>query len=126
MDDDPGYGGAHIIEVLGENTPDERLACMRRTGVSYIFAGEDGNDIELALKKLKKYFSVEKLLLEGGSEINGAFQRLGLIDELSLVVAPVTAGEGKPLFADAAMARFELVRTKTRPDGTLWLNYKKK
>ena len=48
-------------------------------------------DLELALEKLWNYFSIQHLLLEGGSEINGAFERAGLIDELSLVQASVIA-----------------------------------
>lgn len=42
-------------------------------GVSYIFAGKNDIDIKLALNKLYSIFGIKKLLLEGGSVINGAF-----------------------------------------------------
>lgn len=90
-DDDPGYNGAHIIEVLCKDTKDEYLAWLRSTGVSYIFAGEKEMDISLALSKLSSLFNIRTLLLEGGSILNGAFAKEDLIDELSLVTAPVTA-----------------------------------
>ena len=45
-------------------------------------------------------------MLESGSEINGAFQRVSLIDELSLVQSAVIAdADSKPLFG----ARWKLL-----------------
>lgn len=73
-----------------------------------------------------RYFSINKLLLEGGSILGGAFQRAGIIDELSLVVGPIVAGaEDKPLFMDAQMEHYALENVQYRNDA-LWLNYKKK
>ena len=127
VDDDPGYGGAHIIEVMLENVDDAYLAYLRETGISYIFAGKDEMDIPLALAKLNALFGIETFLLEGGSIINGAFARAGVIDELSLVIAPVTAGaKDKPLLMEAAVEAFELVDVKRYPGNVLWVLYRAK
>ena len=91
VDEDPGYGGCHIIQVMCEGVSPAYLAYLRKTGISYILAGTDDLDLPLALQKLKNLFGIETLLLEGGSVINGAFHKAGLIDELSLVVTPQTA-----------------------------------
>lgn len=124
-DEDPGYGGAHIVEVLCEDTPDAHLAYLRSVGVSYLFAGAHELDLPLALEKLKDLFGIQTLLLEGGSDINGAFHQAGVIDELSLVVAPVTAEAGdKPLFGSGGMRGFSLTAAEQREDGTLWLRYR--
>ena len=69
-------------------------------------------------------FGIKNLLLEGGSILNGAFQRAGVIDELSLVVDPVIGGEGKPLCMDSKVEEYRLVDLKNH-NGILWLNYKK-
>ena len=61
---------------------------------------------------MKNVFGAETLLLEGGSIINGSFQRADLIDELSLVTAPVVAGEGKPLFDKSGFSAFSLAEIK--------------
>ena len=91
-----------------------------------VTAGDTKIDMEEALFKLKAYFGIETLLLEGGSILNGAFQRAGVIDELSLVVAPTVAdAEDKPLFMDARMEHYHLEDVQYRND-TLWLNYKRK
>ncbi|MBQ8143520.1 MAG: RibD family protein [Butyricicoccus sp.] len=124
-DEDPGYDNAHIIEVVCEDAPDAHLAALREMGVSYLFAGEHELDIGLALRKLYEKFGIRRLLLEGGSEINGAFQCAGVIDELSLVVAPLTAAaDSKPLFTDGAMEHFAL-REVRQTEGAVWLNYVK-
>ena len=93
-------------------------------GIPYVFAGDTEIDMEEALFKLKAYFGIKNLLLEGGSILNGAFQRVGVIDELSLVVDPVIGGEGKPLCMDSKVEEYRLVDLKNH-NGILWLNYKK-
>ena len=125
-DEDEGYDNCHIIEVLTEDTPKEMLAYYRSVGVSYIFAGKDDIDVKTTLCKLYSLFGTKKLLLEGGSIINGAFQREGLIDSLSLVVAPIAADkDDKPLFMDAAMSEFRLIGANPMGDGSVWLRYAK-
>lgn len=125
-DEDPGYGDSHIIEVLCEDAPDAYLAYLRSIGVSYIFSGESEMDLQMALCKLKNLFGIEKLLLEGGSILNGAFQRDDVIDELSLVVAPVTGGkDGQPLFDGGQMGTYAWKETKQYDGSVLWMNYVK-
>ena len=125
-DGDPGYDGAKIIEVLSENVDERYLGYLEEMEIPYIFAGEDKIDVELALFKLKNIVGIDTLLLEGGSIINGAFARANVIDELSLVVAPVIADkDDKPLFMDGTAQDFELIKTETK-DGVLVLNYKRK
>ena len=124
-DGDPGYDGAQIIEVLSENVDERYLGYLEEMEIPYIFAGKDKIDVELALFKLKNIVGIDTLLLEGGSIINGAFQRANAIDEISLIVAPVVADkDDKPLFMDSAVQDFELVGTETK-DGVLVLNYLK-
>ena len=125
IDDDPGYGGAHIIEVLTHQVSLHYLTYLQSMDIPYIFAGDTEIDIEEALSKLKAYFGINKLLLEGGSILNGAFQRAGVIDELSLVVAPTVAdAEDKPLFMDAQMEQYTLEDVQYR-NNALWLNYRR-
>lgn len=123
-DGDPGYDKAQIIEVLSHQVSGRYLTYLQTMGIPYIFAGDTQIDIEEALFKLKAYFGINKLLLEGGSILNGAFQRVGFIDELSLVVAPVVAdAEDKPLFMDSSLENYLLEDVRYQ-NGALWLNYK--
>lgn len=124
-DEDVGYHDAHIIEVLCENVDPRYLAYMRRVGVSYIFAGAEELDLPLALHKLKSLFGIERLLLEGGSLLNGTFMREDAIDAISLVTAPVVApGGGKPIFEDGGEGRpYVLTDSKTYDNGVAWHFY---
>lgn len=125
VDDDPGYGGAQIIEVLTHQVDRRYLHYLQTMDIPYIFAGDTEIDIEEALFKLKTYFGISKLLLEGGSILNGAFQRAGAIDELSLVVAPIVAeAEDMPLFTDSTLENYTLEDVRYQ-NGALWLNYRR-
>ncbi len=124
-DGDPGYDKAQIIEVVTEQVDARYLGYLEQMGIAYLIAGEKEIDIPLALLKLRRFFGIQTLLLEGGSILNGAFQRAGVVDELSLVVAPMVANaEDKPLFMDSNMADFRLQEVKNT-DGVVWMHYKR-
>ncbi len=124
-DGDPGYDGAQIIEVLSEEVDERYLGYLESLKIPYIFAGERSIDVGLALFKLKNIIGCNKLLLEGGSIINGAFVQAQAVDELSLVVAPIVAGkDSKPLFFESNISNFELTKADNE-NGNLVLNYKK-
>jgi len=123
VDEDPGYGGAHIIEVMSEDVDGRYLAYLQKIGVSYIFAGKTSIDVNVALEKLVDLFDIKHLLLEGGSIINGAFQRAGVVDELSLVVVPIIASKNdKPLFMDATIENYKQKSINTE-NGVVCMRY---
>lgn len=124
VDDDPGYGGAHIINVMCKDAPDAVLAYYRHIGVSYILAGQSDLDLPEALHKLETLFGIHTLLLEGGSILNGAFLREDLVDEISLVVAPVTGDAGdRSLFDEGTPTMFRPVALDPREDGVVCMRY---
>jgi riboflavin biosynthesis pyrimidine reductase len=139
---DPGgkvhYGqdnadGDHVIAVLGEGVSDTYLAELREDGVSYIFAGSEGNDLARALDILGADFGLKTLLLEGGGKTNGAFLKVGLIDEISLLVYPGVDGlAGVPAICEysgredeqpGAGQSLRHVATETLEGGMVWLRY---
>jgi 2,5-diamino-6-(ribosylamino)-4(3H)-pyrimidinone 5'-phosphate reductase len=121
--------GDHVVALLSERVSDEYLAFLRERGVSYLLAGARDVDLALALEKIGTRFGVRTLMLEGGGKINGGMLRDGLIDEVSLLVAPVADGRvGTPaLFdveGDAAPFRLVLDAVERRDDDVLWLRYR--
>ena len=126
IDEDPGYGDSQIIEVLTEQADSRYLSYLQEMEIPYIFAGKTEIDVKTALEKLKTFMCINSILLEGGSIVNGYFQRAGVIDELSLVVAPIVAAAGdKPLFMDSTLSEFKLKEIK-RYDDVVWMNYIRK
>lgn len=122
--------GDHVVAILSERVSDEYLALLRERGVSYLLAGARDVDLPLALQKIADRFGVRMLMLEGGGRINGGMLRGGLIDEVSVLVAPVVDGRmGTPaLFdvdgAEGARARLALQAVERRADDVLWLRYR--
>ncbi len=85
-------GGDPLLVVLTQAVSDSHLAGLRQDSVSYIFAGEREIDLPAALEMLNRELGIHRLLLEGGGATNGALIQAGLIDELSLVIAPTVEG----------------------------------
>lgn len=109
---------------------DEYLALLCERGVSYLLAGTRDVDLAAALEKIGARFGVRRLMLEGGGRINGGMLRAGLIDEVSLLVAPMADGRvGTPaLFdvdgSDATPYHLALEAVERRADDVLWLRYR--
>jgi len=122
--------GDHVVAVLSERVSDEYLAFLRGRGVSYLLAGAREVDLPLALEKIATRYGVRTLMLEGGGRINGGMLRAGLIDEVSLLLAPVADGRmGTPaLFdmdgGDVTPYRLALDAVERRADDVLWLRYR--
>ena len=123
----------HVIEVLTEKVPAEYLAHLRSKNVSYVFGGESSLDLRLVLEKLNRLFGIRRVRIDGGGSVNGSFLKANLIDELSLVLAPVADGRmGIPTVFDAdgpdtkrKGARFRLKSVKRLERDFLWLRYAK-
>lgn len=123
----------HIVTVLSENVTDAYLAYLQSIGVSYIFAGKTRElEIPLLLEKLHRYFHLEKFYLLGGGIINGFFAKAEVVDEISLLIAPLIEGncQSKSLFemssAYEVQASYRLVEMKNLDSGALHLTYRKK
>ena len=122
--------GDHVVAVLTERVSDDYLSTLRVRGVSYLIAGREDTDLPLALEKIRSRLGIHTLMLEGGGGINGSFLRAGLIDEVSLLVAPVADGRvGTASLFDAAGGgtaprRVALESVERRAGDVLWLRYR--
>ena len=129
-----GRPRAHVIEVLTEKVSDDYLAYLHRFDISYIFAGKETLDCALMLEKLKGLFGIETMVMAGGGGINGTFLHAGLIDELSLIIAPLADGgsgavslfERAPFLPPKSPAVFTLEEVRRLEGNGVWLRYKAK
>lgn len=87
-----GRPDSHVIEVLTEATSPAYRAYLRKCGVSYILAGADRLDSKIATEKLYRLFGIDTMLICGGGTINWTFLQQGVVDELSLLIAPAADG----------------------------------
>lgn len=120
----------HVITVLTEQVTDQYLAFLHERGISYVFGGKTRIDLRRVLEKLRAAFGIERLLLEGGGKINGAFLAAGLIDELSLLMAPIADGSlGNATLFDVQGKRvpphaLKLLSVEKCRGDLVWLRYR--
>lgn len=76
------------------------------------------------MKQLEKRGFITALLV-GGAQVNKAFLKANLIDELWLTIEPVILGKGNPLFAENDMQKkLQLISLeKLNNNGTILLKY---
>lgn len=84
--------------------------------------------LEARARELHEAFGIKKLLLEGGGKINGSFLAADLVDELSLLLAPVVdSSVGTPMLFDAGAVpvarRLKLASVQKRLGELVWLRY---
>lgn len=120
-----------VIEVLTEKVTNKYLEHLRSKNVSYIFGGKKELDLERVLKKLYKLFGIKRVRIDGGGHVNGSFLKAGLIDEFSLVLAPIADGTiGAPTVFEAEegygkrkATHFKLKSVKRIYKDFLWIRY---
>ncbi|WP_426060290.1 dihydrofolate reductase family protein [Hymenobacter sp. B1770] len=80
-------------------------------------------DIEAALRKIKDEPGKD-IWLFGSASLTSSLFKLGLVDEISLVVHPIILGSGNPLFSQATdRVPPTLVDTKAYLSGLVSLTY---
>lgn len=126
-----GRTEAHVIEILTEAVHPSYCAYLRACGVSYILAGKTELDCEIAMEKLHRLFHIEKLLICGGGAADWTFLQAGMVDELSLVLSPVTDGSSGnasvftliPELSAGEPVEFDLRSVERIGSGGLCINY---
>jgi 2,5-diamino-6-(ribosylamino)-4(3H)-pyrimidinone 5'-phosphate reductase len=103
-------------------TPGHHLEYLSGHNIEYEVLGSDRVELERAIKSLAERGS-RMIRIDAGPTLNGLALRSGLVDELSLLVHPVVAGEGRP-FAEGLDAPIEMRELSSEKRGELlWLRY---
>ncbi|MCM1094570.1 MAG: RibD family protein [Lachnospiraceae bacterium] len=123
--------GVPLICIVSEQVTREYLKMLKKEGISYICIGNNSIDLPAAMEILSSEFGVERMAVLGGGHINGGFLAAGLIDEVSLLLAPGIDGrkgqtalfDGIPDM-DRMPVKLSLVSVAPIENDTLWIRYK--
>jgi 2,5-diamino-6-(ribosylamino)-4(3H)-pyrimidinone 5'-phosphate reductase len=122
-------GPADIVIFTTRRTSKEHLALLKSRRVDVYVDDAEKVDVQGALAVLKE-IGVDYLMVEGGSTLNFELIRLGLVDEITVYVAPMIFGGGSAptLAAGAGLKRSEAIPLKTVEvetweDGGVFLKY---
>lgn len=123
-------GDARVVIFTTHRTSKEQLERLRTRGVE-VFA-DDAPRVDLVkMMSTLKEMGVGRLMVEGGGTMNFELLRLGLVDELTLYIAPmIFGGANAPTLADglgvprAAAIEMRLQHIQQWDDGGVVLKYK--
>ena len=127
------YGGvsSHIIEILTDAASNAYKDFLRKKGISYIIAGETQIDYEVMLDKLYNKFGIERMMVGGGGTLNWSFLQNNLVDEISMIMAPIANADpdghrffyAKEPYSSIEARAFELKSVEALEHGTVWIRY---
>ena len=79
--------------VITEPQGGQQVQTLRQQGVDVVEMERGGRDLEQVLRVLADR-EIQSVLVEGGSEIAGAFCDAGLVDKVTFILAPLIIGGG--------------------------------
>jgi 2,5-diamino-6-(ribosylamino)-4(3H)-pyrimidinone 5'-phosphate reductase len=85
-----------FISLCSKNTPKDHIEYLERRKIKYLIAGNDHVDYTEALELLNKKFGIKVIRIDSGGTLCGILLRLGLVDEVNLLVHPVLVGGTSP------------------------------
>ena len=90
-----------LIILATQRAPAKKLALLQKLADEVKVFGEAEVDFPAALSWLRKKFGVQRLLCEGGGDLNDALFRADLVDEINLTVCPkIFGGRTAPTIAE--------------------------
>lgn len=123
--------GVPLVCIVSEQVSAEYLKYLEDEGISYICVGKDAIDLPEAMRILRQGFGVERMAILGGGHINGGFLAAGLIDEISLLLAPGIDGrKGQTALFDGIAdmnrmpVKLSLESVDRLENDILWIRYK--
>ena len=120
-----------FISLCSHSTPEEHLDYLKERHIPFITTGNIKVDLEDALEQLYGRFGVKTVRVDSGGTLNGLLLRMGLVDEVSLLIHPVLIGGISPLTFFRAqditspddIIRLELAEIQRLKDNLVWLRY---
>ncbi len=123
-------GAAKVFLFTTSQTDAAQVARLRAQGVEVFVHDAPRVNLAVALATLKAH-GIQRLMVEGGGTLIFELLRLGLVDEMTLYVAPlIFGGENAPtMVAGAGLVRsaaipLKLVNVEAWEDGGVLLRYK--
>jgi len=81
----------NIIVVATHSAPRDRIGRFQKRGIKVLIAGRQRVALKTLLRKLAD-LEISNILVEGGSEINAALLKEGLVDKIYFFIAPKIIG----------------------------------
>jgi riboflavin biosynthesis pyrimidine reductase len=122
------FDGMPLLVITSEDCPKAYHDTLTKQHISWVATGKDRIDLPRAMEILHKEFNVERLSVTGGGNINAAFLKEGLLDEVSMMWCPGIDGrKGMSAAFDGLDADFPPTKLKLasveKLGETIWAKY---
>jgi riboflavin biosynthesis pyrimidine reductase len=122
------FDGMPLLVITSEDCPKAYHDTLTKQHISWVATGKDRIDLPRAMEILHKEFNVERLSVTGGGNINAAFLKEGLLDEVSMMWCPGIDGrKGMAAAFDGLDADFPPTKLKLasveKLGETIWAKY---
>ncbi|MBN1936199.1 MAG: RibD family protein [Anaerolineae bacterium] len=94
MQQSPWWG--EITLLCTAATPPAYVEQVKALGIDVLVAGEDRVDFKAALEALNARYGIRVVRTDTGGVLHGVLLRAGLVDEISIVLAPTLIGGTSP------------------------------
>jgi 2,5-diamino-6-(ribosylamino)-4(3H)-pyrimidinone 5'-phosphate reductase len=120
-----------MVALCSQSTPETYLEYLKDRHIEHIIAGEDHVDLRAALEELNSRFGVNLVRVDSGGTLNGVLLRLGLVDEISVLLAPSLVGGTTPrslfrapdLTSKEGVIDLKLSHVEKLKNDIIWLRY---
>ena len=122
------FDGMPLLVITSEECPKEYLDTLTKQYISWIAVGKGSIDLKRAMEILRAEFGIERLSVTGGGNINAAFLKEGLLDEVSMMWCPGIDGrKGMTAAFDGLANDFPPTKLKLmsveKLGDTIWARY---
>ena len=123
------FDGMPLLVITSEDNPKEYLDTLTKQYMSWIAVGKSSIELKRAMEILRAEFGIEMLSVTGGGNINAAFLKEGLLDEVSMMWCPGIDGrKGMTAAFDGLTKDFPPTKLKLmsveKLGETIWARYK--
>jgi len=120
-----------FVSLCSSSTPKEHLDYLKDRHIDCIITGEGHVDLKEALEELSSRYGVKVVRVDSGGVLNGVLLRLGLADEVSVLVYPCLVGgtthgsifRAPDLESSKGAISLRLKYLESLKGGAIWLCY---
>lgn len=127
-------GQIETILAVTKSASRKKLEKLREKNIKIIVSGEKGERVNLKkiMTILEKKYGINKILVEGGGEINWSMIKNNLVDEIIITISPMIIGgkkstsiiSGKGFDEIKKCKRMKLEKVARKKNGEIRLYYK--
>lgn len=120
------------VALCSLKTPKTYLDYLRTRQIESIVAGNDLVDLRVALCELNARHGIQTVRVDSGGTLGGAMLRMGLVNEISMLIHPSLVGGTSPqslfrapdLQSTSGLISCRLIHLEALTNSTVWLRYR--